>query len=297
MPHSEFYLDSVDGRAIPVTRWLCDDAASAVVLIAHGMGEHPGRYGELAASLNAHGYHTYAPTHRGHGQQARDDGTLGEFGDGGFKALVDDLLTLTREMAARHADLPIFLFGHSMGAFVAQLFIRDHSREIAGVALSGTAAPDLRYSRPGDDETRGGWQLADNNAGFEPARTPFDWLSRDPSQVDAYIADPLCGHTVSKRSLRSMQAAFEQANDLRELAGIRPDLPIYLFTGDQDPVNHNLAWFHPLVERYRQAGIREVSYHVYGGARHETLNETNRQEVTRNLLAWLDRVRYEATAA
>ncbi len=288
MQYSEFTLAGDDVWSIPVHCWSGAERAKGVVQVSHGMGEHPGRYAPLAADLVHAGYLVYANTHRGHGCEAQSSDTLGEFGPGGFPSLVADMRRLTEEIARRHPGLPIFLLGHSMGSFAAQLYIRRHSAAIAGLVLSGTAAPDLRYARLDADGEIGSYRLSDFNAAFEPARTSFDWLSRDPAQVDAYVDDPLCGHTASPRSLRSMRAAFERDNDLRDLADIRPDLPIFLFTGDHDPVNNNLAWFHPLVERYRQAGVREVSFHVYGGARHETLNETNREEVVRNLIAWLD---------
>ena len=119
-----------------------------------------------------------------------------------------------------------------------------------------------------------GMELEDLNAPFEPARTPFDWLSRDPAQVDAYIGDPLCGFPVTPKSYGSMFSVAPRIADASELKRIRRDLPLFLFVGDLDPVNAKLAWFRPLVDRYREAGLSDVSWHVYGGARHEVLNET-----------------------
>ena len=136
----------------------------------------------------------------------------------------------------------------------------------------------------------GQWKLEDLNAPFEPARTPFDWLSRDPTEVEAYIADPLCGFTVTPESYGSMFSVASRLADPSELKRIRRDLPMFLFVGDLDPVNAKLAWFHPLVDRYRDAGLSNVSWHVYGGARHEVMNETNRLEVLGVLRAWIDRI-------
>jgi alpha-beta hydrolase superfamily lysophospholipase len=136
----------------------------------------------------------------------------------------------------------------------------------------------------------GRWKLEDLNASFEPARTPFDWLSRDKAIVDAYIADPLCGFNVNAESYGTLFAVAPRLANAADIGRIRRDLPIYLFVGDLDPVNDKLKWFQPLVDRYREAGLTDVSWHVYGGARHEVLNEINRQEVVANLQAWIDRV-------
>jgi alpha-beta hydrolase superfamily lysophospholipase len=135
-----------------------------------------------------------------------------------------------------------------------------------------------------------GFKLEDMNAALPDVRTPFDWLSRDPAQVDAYIADPLCGFTVSAEGLGSMFAKLAELAPDAMRGRIRPELPLYLFVGDQDPVSNKAEWFYPLVQRYREAGLRDVSCHVFGGARHEALNEVNRDEVEAVLLAWIARV-------
>lgn len=270
---------------VPVHRWSGDTPPRAAAQIAHGMAEHAGRYGETAASLNRAGYAVFANDHRGHGPQARDAGTLGNFGTGGFPALVDDMVRLTAHIGEMLPGCPVVLLGHSMGSFAAQLYLLDHAERLQAAALSGTAALDLR-PRPAPGE----FKLSDYNAAFEPARTPYDWLSRDTAMVDAYVDDPLCGFDMAKEALLSMHTTCKRLAEPDALAAVPADLPLYLFTGDSDPVNGNTQWFVPLAERYRQAGLREVSYHVYGGARHETLNETNRGEVVAGLIAWLDHV-------
>jgi alpha-beta hydrolase superfamily lysophospholipase len=121
-------------------------------------------------------------------------------------------------------------------------------------------------------------------------RTPFDWLSRDEKEVDAYIADPLCGFTVDDASRNSMFAAGALASDQKALERIRKDLPLYILAGDKDPINAELTRLWPLVERYRKAGITDIATDFYAGGRHEMLNETNRAEVVRNLMNWIERV-------
>jgi alpha-beta hydrolase superfamily lysophospholipase len=275
-----------DNKSINLHRWKGDLPVRGIVQIAHGMGEHPLRYWAIAETLAAKGFAVYANDHRGHGQCASDAGQLGEFGSGGFPAVVDDMVQVSKAARAEAAGAPLILLGHSMGSFAAQLYIQDNSQLLDGVALSGSAALDLL----GAAAATGRWKLEDLNGGFEPARTPFDWLSRDESEVDAYISDPLCGFTVSQGSYASLFSVASKLASVLELSRIRKDLPVFLFAGDRDPVNANLAWFYPLIDRYREAGLRDVSSHIFGGARHEVLNETNRSEVFAVLQAWIDRV-------
>lgn len=278
-----FTFYGADGAALAGFRWLPEAEPRGVVQIAHGMGEHSLRYSPLAAALNAAGLAVYANDHRGHGASAA--GALGDLGPGGFAALADDMACLTRLVQQELPGVPVVLLGHSMGSFAAQLYLLDHHALVAGVALSGSAALDARPAQPGERA-----RLQDYNAAFTPARTPFDWLSRDPAAVDAYRADPLCGVSLTQESRNSMLAAAVRMADPAALAQVPSDLPLYLFSGDADPVNGGLAWFDPLVARYRDAGFTDVTVRLYPGGRHEMLNETNREEVIADLLAWIERV-------
>ena len=276
---------TADNREIRVYRWEGASPKRGAVQIAHGMGEHALRYRPIAQAFASAGYDVYANDHRGHGQLAAQAGELGDFGAGGFQAVVDDMVEVTRT-ARNEAAGPLVLLGHSMGSFAAQLYMLDHSELLDGVALSGSTALDLL----GAAAATGAWRLEDLNASFAPARTPFDWLSRDQAEVDAYIADPLCGFNVTPESYNSLFSYAPRLATVSEIERIRRGLPLLLFVGDRDPVNANLAWFRPLVDRYRDAGLTDVSWHIYGGARHEVLNETNRPEVVATLQAWIDRV-------
>ncbi len=210
---------------------------------------------------------------------------LGDFGAGGWNGLIADMVTVTRKSRAEFPGLPLILLGHSMGSFALQQYMLDHSGLIAGAVLSGSAAAD----RLGLDPEREA-DLSSINAPFEPARTPFDWLSRDSKEVDKYVADPLCGFGVNKSGMGSMAGAMARIVDPKALALVRKDLPIYIFAGDKDPVNANLEGLRPVAERYRAAGIRTVAEKYYPGGRHEMFNETNRDEVMRDLLSWMNRV-------
>ena len=286
MPSTEthFELTANDGHPVEAHRWQ-GTAPRAIVQLAHGMGEHSLRYRPLADALTQAGYVVYGNEHRGHGPGAAARDELGEFGPRGFAGLVDDMALLSRHARAEHPGLPLVLVGHSMGSFATQYYLVRHSELLSGAVLSGTTALDLLGGA-----LQSGFRLEDMNAALPDVRTPFDWLSRDPAQVDAYIADPLCGFTVSADGMGSMFASLDELTPAAMQTRIRPELPLYLFTGDQDPVSNKAEWFYPLVQRYRDAGLRDVSCHVFGGARHETLNETNRDEVVAVLLAWLARI-------
>ena len=282
MNREQFWFTSSDQVEIAAYRWPAHGPASAIVQISHGMAEHAQRYDHVATSLNRAGLDVYANDHRGHGLTGTRANSIGDFGTAGWNGLVDDMSVLTRIAREREHGLPVILLGHSMGSIAAQQYILEHSLDIVGVALSGSVATDLlaMNSTPDGD-------LTAFNKAFEPARTPFDWLSRDAGAVDAYVADPLCGFQLKPGSMMSLWTSALRIADPKELARIRKDLPIYLFAGDADPVNHKLEWLKPVAARYRAAAITNVSERYYPDARHEVMNETNREEVLGDLLAWL----------
>jgi alpha-beta hydrolase superfamily lysophospholipase len=256
-----------------------------VLQIAHGMGEHALRYLEPLAPIVESGIVVYANDHRGHGRTVKTRETLGDFGSGGFPALVEEMAILSRLIRKENPGQKVTLLGHSMGSFALQIYLLDHSDLIDGAIISGSAAIDLLAAGMGQRPS-----LDTIGAGDAKPRTPFDWLSRDDKEVDKYIADPLCGFTVNDDARASMFSAGFRTTQPAEMKKIRPDLPIYLFAGDKDPVNGNLEWLNPLVDRYRAAGVKDVSVDWYREGRHEMLNETNRSEVVANLARWIDRV-------
>ena len=255
--------------------------------IAHGMAEHFARYRRLTAELTGAGYAVYGNDHRGHGASAAAHG-LGDFGPAGFQALVDDMAALSRRAQMEQPNLPLVLLGHSMGSFAAQLYVLGQHAGLAGLVLSGTAAVDAL----GEAIAARGESPAPNamNAPFAPARTDFDWLSRDEAEVDAYIADPLCGFPLSEAAMASVFATAAAARHDPRLASVRHDLPVYVISGEFDPVTGpGQAFANALIDTYRGAGLAAVDHRVYPGGRHEMFNETSRSEVTADLIAWLDR--------
>ena len=278
-------FESSGGTTIAAYRWAPETAPKAVVQLTHGMGEHALRYADLAAHLNDHGYVVYAQDHRGHGQTAPSEEELGRIGADGWTELVEDIDRLRLRARAEHPDLPLVLLGHSMGSFAAQQYVLDHSGDIDALVLTGTAVLDLLEPSLDLDQPL---DLSMFNAPFAPARTDYDWLSRDEAQVDRYVADPRCGFGLDGEAGKQMFVAARAVADPARLGRIRKDLPVYVAVGEQDPVNGQLALVHALVDRLRDEGLEDVTLTVYPGARHEVFNETNRDEVYRDLVDWLD---------
>jgi alpha-beta hydrolase superfamily lysophospholipase len=285
-PTTAFTVIAADGARVTAYRALPDGRPRGIVQIAHGMAEHVARYRRLMDALTGAGFAVYANDHRGHGASAAVHG-LGEFGPGGFQNLVDDMAEVSRVAQAETPNTPLILLGHSMGSFAAQLYLLEHHVRLAGMVLSGTAAVDaLAEAMAAAGEAAGPGSM---NAAFAPARTDFDWLSRDEAEVDAYVADPLCGFPLADAAMASvLQTAAAARHDPR-LAAVRGDLPVCVISGEFDPVTGpSQAFVGALLESYRGAGLGRVDHRVYPGGRHEMFNETSREEVTADLIAWLD---------
>jgi alpha-beta hydrolase superfamily lysophospholipase len=282
-----FTFRGADNVELTAYRSAPNGAAKAIVQIAHGMSEHFLRYLHLVVRLNQAGYMVYGNDHRGHGASASVHG-LGEFGPGGFATVVDDMARLTRHAKAENPGLPLVLLGHSMGSFAAQLYILEHAAELSALAMTGTAALDALLETL--LASGGPVTLELLNATFEPGRTKFDWLSRDDAQVDAYIADPMCGFSLSDAAMASLFGLGATASHDPRLKSVRRDLPIYIMSGEFDPVvGPDQAFTRALIATYGATGLTRVEHVVYPGARHEIFNETCRDAVENELVAWLDR--------
>jgi alpha-beta hydrolase superfamily lysophospholipase len=273
------FASNADGMRIEAYAWRTD-SPRAIIVIAHGAAEHALRYGRFARALNEAHIDVWAVDHRGHGQTAGVD-KLGDLGEGGWDAVVADIGQLISMAHDAHPGLPVVLFGHSMGGSVAQQFAPDGSESIAALILSGSTA--VPVPREGDPP-----RIFEPNKGFEPARTPYDWLSRDEAEVDKYVADPFCGfETQVARRPGGQRSVPSKLSDPQRLRRIRPDLPCLFVAGDADPVNRRLEGLRQLEQWWRDAGVRHISTIYYPGARHEILMETNRDEVTADIIGWI----------
>ena len=289
------------GGEVAVRRWLPPGEVRAIVVIVHGLAEHSARYGRFAEALAARGYAVYAPDLRGHGRTAGAEEYLGWAGPDAWNGMLSDIAQVLDLARTEQPGRPVVLFGHSMGSFLAQRFAQLHGRELAGLILSGTSG-----SAPGIDagiiasrllsigaNARKPSPLAKSvfagfNKPFAPGRTGFEWLSRDQAEVQKYVDDPWSGHSVSNRFFTDMLVGEREAWMRPNEARLPRDLPVLLFAGDHDPVGRNGAGVTELTERYRHLGLRDVREILYPEGRHEMLNETNRDQVTADVRAWID---------
>jgi alpha-beta hydrolase superfamily lysophospholipase len=292
-----------DGKRLRLYRWLPERSPRAVIQIAHGMGEHAGRYAPVAAQLNAAGYAVYANDHRGHGGSA-EPGCLGNMGSDGWNRVIQDAGELARHIGAAHPGVAKVLLGHSMGSMLAQQFAYRFGREIDALVLSGSPGLGGAFSgwlshtiarferwRLGHDAESALMQrlvFGSSNRNWDgPDATGFEWLSRDPEQVQAYVDDPLCGFVLRAGSLCDLFAGAREARRRSSISEIPAELPVYVFSGSADPVHAEGANLERLLRRYRSR-LRRADYRLYPEGRHEMFNEANRQEVIDDLLTWLE---------
>ena len=280
MQENTITVTTADGIELQTFRWAPEGSPRAVVQVQHGLAEHAARYRRFGQALTGAGYLVYAPDGRGSGRTAA--GRYGEWGPDGWPGWVEDLARLNTRIRQDNPGLKVALFGHSMGSFASQQYVLDHSGDIDALVLSGTTEVSGLAAMLDSDEPA---DLSAFNAPFEN-RTGYEWLSRDESEVDAYVADEACGFAAPK--LTGI-ATLAKAADPQRLAGIRSDLPILLVSGSDDPLAGGGAAVETVAQRYLDAGVRDVQVRIYPRARHELLNETNRDEVTADVMAFLTR--------
>lgn len=284
-------------------QWLPAGDTKAVIQIAHGMAEHAARYAPLAAYLNAEGFAVYANDHRGHGRSIVSGQQLGHMADeDSWNKAVDDLDLLNAEIRKRHANTPIILLGHSMGSFLTQSYLRKYGDNITAAALSASNGPPgalgkiaqliirlekLRLGKKGHSALMAAMTFKAFNKAFKPNRTEFDWLSRDQGEVDKYIADPLCGYECSVASWQGMLDALTIIASDEALEEMDKTKAIYVISGTADPVGENSKGVQRLLAAYQKHGFEKITQKFYLEARHELFNETNRDEVTNDFIAWI----------
>jgi alpha-beta hydrolase superfamily lysophospholipase len=294
-----------DGFALATVRWMPVGAPRAVLHIVHGMAEYAARYAAFAEACTAMGIAVYAHDQRGHGGSIGATTPRGHYADqDGWAKVVGDVEQVQRRIRAQHPAVPIFLLGHSMGSFVVRAFVLDHPDAVDGVIISATGwrtgplGSLLRWfarrvvrrygaRTPSPFMTR--LVFGTFNLRFRPARTAFDWLSRDPAQVDLYIADPQCGFDCSGQLWDDMLSgvrAIEEAED--DPARLSRTLPFLFIAGTHDPTSRGGLGNRQVIQRYAAARNPNVTDKCYLDGRHELLNEENRAEVTRDILQWID---------
>jgi alpha-beta hydrolase superfamily lysophospholipase len=302
--HTDFYFPSCGGGMIHGCRWEPEGAPKAVLQIVHGIAEHVQRYAHFAEFMASQGFLVVAEDHMGHGGSIGDDGVQGYFQGGWFKAVADvhRLLSYTRMECP---NVPYILLGHSMGSFLVRTLLCKYPKcgvsaaIISGTAWmhrgilnSGIAAATLAGKRQGFDQPSkmlNSMMFSGYNKKIEHWRTAFDWLTRDAKIVDAYVADPLCGFTVTAGLARDMLTGLKYIQEPENLDNMKKELPVLFIAGSDDPVGNYGQGVKQTVQAFTQAGMENVSMRLYPLCRHEVLNELNREEVYHNLLEWLAR--------
>ena len=269
------WMEADDKKSIYFQKWDHADSQQkkAVLQIAHGMAEHIDRYDEFANFLTNHGIIVYGNDHRGHGQTGKKHG-IGYFDEvNGFDKATNDLLTITEEIKINHPTLPIFLFGHSMGSFLVRNYLLKQSSHLSGVILSGTGTESLFLTTIGKLLAKGhirmkGWdqpspffnRLVFGNYArqFKQRQTEFDWLSRDQTNVFAYINDPDAGFIPSTSFFYDLFEGIEAIQDPKKIAGISKELPFLFISGTHDPVGKYTNGVKKTIKQYQEQGIKNM---------------------------------------
>ena len=300
----EFSYPSSDGvHTIHAQEWFPQSSPIAVIQIVHGVAEHIGRYQHLAQFLTAYGFVVCGEDHLGHGRTVTD-GSYGFFApENGWTLAARDVRALRTLEGARHPNLPYFLLGHSMGSFLTRTYLILWPGTVSGAVLMGTgqepaplvalgkriSALECRRLGPrGVSPLVHTLSLGAYNRRFRPSRTPSDWLSRDPAEVDAFLADPLCQSRPTVSLFRDMMGGLQLIARRDQLARMDPSVPVCFLSGQEDPVGGMGRGVEQVVRMFQDAGCRDLSLHLYPGARHELFHEQNRREVWADLLDWLE---------
>lgn len=294
-------IPSSDGHVIHGAHWCPPDEVRCVIQIFHGLGEHHARYQRFAELAIESGFAVVCHDHRGHGTQTEQLGHLPA--KTGWQLLVEDGLRVNDLIGDRYPGTPIVLLGHSMGSFVAQSFALLHEYRLTGLILSASNWPSLPKIIPGRmlariESLRLGvlgksallnkMGFGDFNTPYEPARTEFDWLSRDAAEVDKYIEDPLCGGPYTCGLWLALMGGLKSIASEKALRSIRAELPILVTGGADDSVGGESS-INELALHYTRSGHSDVTVKTYPGGRHEMFNETNRREFSDDVLDWVGR--------
>lgn len=300
----EFRYPSQDGvHSIYACQWVPQCRPRGIVQIVHGVAEYVGRYGHVARFLTEHGFLVCGEDHLGHGRTV-EDSQYGFFAqEGGWDLVVRDIQALRERQGSAWPGVPYFMLGHSMGSFLTRTYLILFPGTLSGAILSGTGQESaalvaagkalsrleqLRLGPRGVSPLVSALSLGAYNKKFKPNRTNSDWISRDEQVVDAYLADPLCTFQLTVSMFHDMMGGLQLIANPENLAQMDPDTPVYLFSGDQDPVGGMGRGVKKVYRLFCRAGCRDVTLKLYPGGRHEMFNELDREQVLADTLAWLE---------
>lgn len=304
MDVTSYWLKMQDEEEVHVKKWIINSVQpKAILQISHGMAEHIERYDEFAKYLVQKQVFVYGNDHRGHGKTGEKAGLYGYFAEeDGFECVVNDLNKVNQRIQEEYPNVPLYLFGHSMGSFIVRRYIQKYPSSIKGVIISGTAGSPGLAGKIGKQIAK--WEIRKNgaktpsplldrlsfgsfNKGIVNPRTKFDWLSCDQEQVEKYIDDPFCGFLCSAGYFYDLFTGLEKIHDEELIQHIPKELPMFIFSGDKDPVGGMSKGVRKVFKQYKQNGLRNIEATFYSGGRHEMLNEINRYDVYHEVYQWL----------
>ena len=298
---TEFTFPSKDGvHKCHASLWTPENEPRAVVQIVHGVADYMGRYDHFARYLADHGFVVCGEDHLGHGRTV-DDGKYGYFGKkDGWMLVTADVRQLRRLMGEKYPGVPYFLMGHSMGSFLSRTYLCAYPGTVDGCILSGTgqekaavvaagkAVSSVVCALRGPDAVSP-LSLGSYNKQFKPNRTTADWICRDEAVVDAYLKDPFCTFEPTAGLVRDMMGGLQYISSEKALSQMDPSTPVYLFSGDRDPVGGNGEGVKKVYGFFKDHGTADLTMKLYPGGRHEMHNEINKGEVYADVLAWLEK--------
>lgn len=301
----DFYFNSSTGKNKIHARMCVPDAEPrAIVQIIHGIAEYIDRYDEFMSFLADNGIIAVGTDHLGHGKSIESEEQTGFFAfENGWDYVVRDEEVLRLAMHENYPELPIIVFGHSMGSFMARTLLIRYPDAFNAAIISGTGNQGAALVNGGlimgnlVTGLKGAHHYSKflNNLAFgsynkiyDNPKTEYDWLSRDEANVQKYIDDPLCGFIPSCSLFRDMMTGVKFITNKKNLTAMNKDMPVYFMSGDMDPVGECGKGVQKAYNNFLEAGMKDVSIKLYPGGRHEMLNEINKDEVYTDILAWLD---------
>ena len=303
---TDFTFLSSDGKTrLHGIAWIPEDVTPVAVLqIVHGVAEYVGRYDDFARFLNRRGIIVVGHDHLGHGLSLPEGGTPVYFGDGNtWNTPVDDIYVLHTKLKEQYPDLPLLLMGHSMGSFLSRTYLIRYPGTVKAAILMGTgwqsaaaltgglalAGMLKRRNAAATNDTVTELAFGAYNKTFKPNRTDYDWLSADEENVDAYMADSLCGQDATVGLFYEMLSGIRFNQRRGNLERMDKTMPILLISGEDDPVGGMGAGVRQTYAEFKRTGIADCTLKLYPGLRHELLNEkAHRDEVYQDIWSWME---------
>ncbi len=288
--------------------WTPDDPekVKGIFQIVHGMAEHGDRYEEFAKFLTTVGFAVYVSDHIGHGRSVKSDEDLGYFGEeDGWKAFVDDAHMVTFRAKKEFPGVPVVLFGHSMGSFVARSYISQYGNEIDAAIICGTSGPNpasgmgiflaetvakIKGSKYKSNLINSVAFGAYNKRFASKDDTGFGWLTTDKAIVKKYNEDPLCGFLFTAKGFKDLFSVLDSVSKKECYLNTPADLPIFIISGIDDPVGTYGKGVQKVYDEFVATGHKKVTIKLYDRMRHEILNEFGKEEVMVNIAQWCQKI-------